>query len=510
MNNNSNNKTFGKVYLTGAGPGDPGLITVNGMQKIREADVILYDNLAGKQLLEFAKPGAELVYVGKEPGNHSFSQEKIIELLIQKAKTAGKIVRLKGGDPLIFGRGSEEAIALKEAGIDFEIIPGVTAGIAAAAYAGIPLTHRSLVTQCVFITGHETPDKDESQVDWGRLALLKNANLVVYMGVAQIGSVAEILIKKGMSPDTDTAIIENATMPSQKAHYCRLSELADKIYDFNVKPPVIFIIGPSVRLRGDMCWLTGKPLFGKRIVITRAKDQAADTFYKLKVLGANPIQFPVIKTEKLKLNRTLKNTFKLKFDWVIFSSENGVRFFFEQMKEEKLDPRIFGNTRIAVIGSGTAALLAEYNMFADFVPTEFTSEALINEMSKKKLIKGSGILRIKGDFEKDQLIEKVNEYGGIAETLEVYKVLPDSPGLEVINDIRNYSAHAFLFTSMSTVNNFFKIVGESYAREMLNKSAVIAIGPVTATALREKFVNNIIISEIHTIDGMIDELLKVF
>lgn len=508
--NNNNNKSRGKVYLTGAGPGDPGLITVNGMQKISEADVILFDNLASRQLLEFAKPGAELVYVGKEAGNHSMAQEKIIDLLIEKAKTHSKVVRLKGGDPLIFGRGSEEAIALKEAGIDFEIIPGVTAGIAAAAYAGIPLTHRSLVTQCVFITGHETPDKDESQVDWAKLALLKNANLVVYMGVAQIGSVAEILIKKGMNPDTDTAIIENATLPGQKAYYCKLSELADKIYDFNVKPPVIFIIGPTVKLKDDMCWLSGKPLFGKRIVITRAKDQASDIFYKLKVLGANPIQFPVIRTEKSKLARPLKDIFKLKFDWIIFSSENGVKYLFEHMKEEKLDPRAFGSTKIAVIGSGTAATLAEYNLIADFIPTEYTSEALINEMNKKKLIKGSGILRIKGDFERDQLIEKVNEYGGIADTLEVYKVLPDSPGIDVINDIRNYSAHAFLFMSMSTVNNFFKIVSESTAREMLNKSVVLAIGPVTATALREKFVNNIIISEIHTIDGMIDELLRVF
>lgn len=506
----NNNITKGKVYLTGAGPGDPGLITVNGMQKVQDADVILYDNLASRQLLEFAKPGAELIYVGKEAGNHSLPQEQIIELLIEKARFNKKVVRLKGGDPLIFGRGSEEAIGLKQAGIDFEIIPGVTAGIAAAAYAGIPLTHRALVTQCVFITGHETPEKEESQVDWAKLAQLKNANLVVYMGVSQIGSVAGILLKKGMNPDTDAAVIENATLPNQKTHYCKLSELSDKIYDFNVKPPVIFVIGPTVGLKEDMCWISGKPLFGRRIVITRAKDQAADIFYKLKVLGANPIQFPVIKTEKSRLKKSLKMSLKSKYDWIIFSSENGVRFLFEIMKDEKIDARIFGGSKIAAIGSGTASMLSNFNVFPDFIPTEYTSEALIDEMNLKKMINGSNILRIKGDFEKDQLTEKVIEFGGRVNTLEVYKVLPDSPPIDAVNDIRNYSAHAYLFMSMSTVNNFFKIVGENAAREMLNKAVVVAIGPVTATALKEKFVNNIIISEVHTIDGMIDELQKVF
>jgi uroporphyrinogen III methyltransferase / synthase len=506
----NNNIPKGKVYLTGAGPGDPGLITVNGMQKVQEADVILYDNLASRQLLEFAKTGAEMIYVGKEAGNHSMSQEKIIELMIEKAKIQRKVVRLKGGDPLIFGRGSEEAIALKQAGIDFEIIPGVTAGIAAAAYAGIPLTHRALVTQCVFITGNESPDKEESQVDWPKLATLKNANLVVYMGVSQITALASILLRKGMDPNTDTAIIECATLPNQKTYFCKLSELSDKIYDFNLKPPVIFIIGPTVKLNVEMNWLLKKPLFGKRIVITRAKDQAADIFYKLKVLGANPIQFPVIKTEKSSLKKSLKMHLKTKYDWIIFSSENGVRYLFDLMKDEKIDARIFAGSKIAAIGTGTASMLSNYNIFPDFVPTEYTSEALIDEMNKKKLINGSLILRIKGDFERDLLIEKVREFDGKVNTLEVYKVMPDSPCIDDINDIRNYSAHAFLFMSMSTVNNFFKIIGENAAREMLNKTVVIAIGPVTATALKEKFVNNIIISEVHTIDGMIDELHRVF
>ncbi len=502
--------TIGKVFLMGAGPGDPGLVTVIGLERIREADAILYDNQANRPLLDFAKPGAEVLFVGKEPGVPSIAQDKIAEILIEKARKGLTVVRLKGGDPLIFGRGSEEAMALKKAGVSFEIIPGVTAGIAAAAYSGIPLTHRSTITQCVFISGYETADKDESLVDWAKIATLKNASLVVYMGVAQIGAVAAVLLRKGMNPDTETAVIENASLPNQKTHYCKLSELSDKIYDFNVKPPVIFIIGPTVQLREEMVWIANKPLYGKRIVITRTRDQAADSFNRLKILGACPIQFPVVKTERMRLHKPIREIMQRSYDWIVFTNENSVRYFFEVLKDERSDSRVLGGLRIAAVGNGTVSALESCNILPDFVPSGFGADLLIDEMHKKKHIKDSRLLLVKGDQENSSVSERIAQYGGKADTLDIYKVSPDTPGIDAINDVRNFSAHAYLFTSMATVNHFFRIVGESAAKEMLNKSVVIAIGPVTATALREKEVGGIIIAEKNTIEGMIEELLKAF
>ncbi len=501
---------FGKVYLAGAGPGDLGLITINAVQALQTSDVILYDKLANPELLSFCRKDAELIYVGKQAGKHHLSQDKIIDLLIKKAKGGKNIIRLKGGDPLVFGRGSEEALALRNQGIEFEFIPGITAGAAASAYAGIPMTHRNLVTQSVFITAHETPSKKDNQVEWEHFAKMKHTNLIIYMGATMIPKIVDTLIQNGMDSNQPAAIIENGTMNNQRTLTAELSKIPQKVVEQNFKAPLIFFIGPSVSLRNDLKWFENKPFFNKRIVSTRAEDQAHTLFQKLYDNGAIVIPFKVIKTGFSNPQVNIKELFnKTNFDWIIFSSENGVRHFFELLKLQNFDARILGKTKIAVIGSGTEKRLNSFNLNADFVPQKYTSDALAKELSEIESLQGKNILRIKGDFKKDLLTIDLRKANANVQTLEVYNLMIDKPNDEIIDDLIENGADAFLFTSTSTVKHFFEIIDESKALELLNSSRTIAIGPITASALKEKNVKTIIESETHTIDGIIETLKKI-
>jgi len=503
-------KTFGKVFLTGAGPGDFGLITMNAIKALQTCDVILYDKLANPELLSFCRKDAELIYVGKQAGKHHLSQDKIIDLLIKKAKEGKDTIRLKGGDPLVFGRGSEEALALRKEGIEFEFIPGITAGAAASAYAGIPMTHRNLVTQSVFITAHETPGKKNNQVEWEHFAKMKHTNLIIYMGATMIPKIVDILIQNGMDSNQSAAIIENGTMNNQRTLTAGLSEIPQKVVEQNFKAPLIFFIGPSVSLRKGLKWFENKPFFNKRIVSTRAEDQSQTLFQKLYENGAIVIPFKVIKTIFSNPKLNIKKLFnKTHFDWIVFSSENGVRHFFALLKLQNLDARILGNTKIAAIGSGTEKKLNSFNLIADFIPQKYTSDALAKELSESESLQGQNILRIKGDFKKDLLTDDLRKAGANVQTLEVYKLMIDKPDDEIIDDLIENGADAFIFTSTSTVKHFFEIIDKYKALEMLNSSKTIAIGPITATALREKNIKTIIEAETHTIDGIIETLKKV-
>jgi uroporphyrinogen III methyltransferase/synthase len=502
---------FGKVYLAGAGPGDKSLVTLKVYELIKKCDVILFDKLANPELLKDVKETCELIFVGKSASNHILVQHEINQLLIDKAKSGKNVLRLKGGDPLMFGRGSEEALALREEDIEFEFVPGITAGIAATSYAGIPLTHRNLVTQTVFITAHESPEKTSNQVDWKRLAKMKNTNLVIYMGVSEMPKVADILLNNGMEKDAQVGIIRNATYPDQKTYTCTLSKLADTIHKQSISPPAIFIIGPTVGLRKELMWFEKRALYGKRIVATRAEDQAQSLYNLLDELGAKVIPFKVIKTEiKLIKNKIYDLMSTKSYDWIFFSSENGVRYFFKNLELQGLDARIFSETKVAVIGSSTAEHLRKYGIIADFVPSKFTSKALLEELPKKFNLNGKKVLRVKGDFNNDVLLEGLLNLGALTDTMEVYKILADSPDEDVLNDLKDNGADACMFTSMSTVNYFFDILGKDSAKKILNKSAVLSIGPVTSTALEDKKINNIIEAEVNTVQGLIDKLLAFF
>ncbi|OGU10624.1 MAG: uroporphyrinogen-III C-methyltransferase [Ignavibacteria bacterium GWB2_35_12] len=500
----------GIVYLVGAGPGDAGLITVKGLNCLKEADVVLYDHLANVFLLSECNKECEKIFVGKEDGLHHVLQEDTINILIEKANEGKKVVRLKGGDPLIFGRGSEEAIALKEAGIDFEIIPGVTAASGASAYAGIPLTHRNLITQCVFVTAHEQSDKNSPQVDWELLGKMKNTTLVIYMGVSQIQYVVEKLINVGMSGSSTAAVIENGTLNSQRTFVTSLSELYRVVQSNYIKAPSIFIISPAVEYHEQLDWFEKKPLHGKRIVCTRAEDQSQSLFKLLNEQGAEVISFSTIKTELFVPEKKIRVLLsEEKFDWLVLSSENGVRYFIELMKREGLDSRFLSGIKISAIGSGTGKKLSEFGLLPDFVPKEFTSESLVKELSESENLQGKKFLRIKGNFLNDPLTDGLASCGVKVTTYEVYKTFPAKPEKEAINNLIKNKADAFLFTSMSTVANFFNILGNDNAANLLNSSVVLAIGPVTAEELKKRGVEKVHISEIHTIDGMVEELVRI-
>ncbi|MFH1051388.1 MAG: uroporphyrinogen-III C-methyltransferase [bacterium] len=506
MIKNLNSK--GKVIIAGAGPGDTGLITVKALGYVRKCDVILYDKLANPELLSECQENCEKIFVGKEAGLHHVSQDNTISILIEKAKEGKLVLRLKGGDPLIFGRGSEEAMAMKQAGIEFEIIPGITAGAAVSSYAGIPLTHRSLVAQTIFVTAHESPDKPETQVEWELLAKMKNTVLVIYMGATMLPKIAGTLIGFGMDKDTNIALIENGTLPQQRTFISRLCEVKDDIIKYSIKPPVITLIGPTIAFRDELKWFENKPLFGKRIVATRAADQANSLYEKLRDLGAIVIPFKVIKTKLTSDIQNLRELFSLNnYEWLIFSSENGVRYFFSALESQGLDSRILNNLKIAVIGSGTASKLNTYFLKPDFVPTKFTSEDFVYDFTNQFKLKGEKILRIKGDFENDIIRDGLEKAGVDVDSFVVYDLMNDKPDENVKEDLRNNGADAFTFTSSSTVNNFFTILGEVTAKNLLLSSKVFAIGPVTEKSLKEHGIVNVFVADIHTLDGLIEKVI---
>ncbi|MDA3842889.1 MAG: uroporphyrinogen-III C-methyltransferase [Candidatus Kapabacteria bacterium] len=499
---------YGTVYIVGAGPGDPGLITVKGMEILEKVDVVLYDKLANPELLMKCAVDAEMIFVGKAAGHHYVAQEDTIQMLIDKAKSGKNVARLKGGDPYIFGRGSEEALALIEEGIRYEIVPGITAAVGATAYAGIPLTHRNMVTQCMFITAHEKPGKEESQVDWQQLAQLKNTTLVIYMGVSMIPMIVPIMIEFGADPNTPAALIENGTLPFQREVVTSLAEIPEALMTGNFKPPLIFVISPNALLSESLKPNYNKALSGKRVVATRAKDQAYSLYDALSNEGAEVVPFRVIRTELSTPGKSMFDIFSDNdYDWMLFSSENGVRYFFELLRLQNGDARIIGKTKIAVIGSGTERSLKKFGLRADFVPSKYTSASLLEELAISYGFSATKVLRIKGDFKKDMLTDGMRDMGINTDTLEVYKLLRDKPEDNIIEELKSSGADAYMFTSVSTVNNFFEILGDREARRMLTESLTIAIGPVTGAALREKEVQDVVESPVHTIDGMI-KILK--
>jgi len=500
-----------KVYIVGAGPGDPFLITLRGFETLCKAEVILYDRLVNPLLLQYAKPNAEKIFVGKEPGKQKFSQDVINELLLKYASEGKNVVRLKGGDPYIFGRGSEEALFLKENGIDFEVIPGVTSALGASAYAGIPLTHRALITGVLFLTAHEDPTKSESQIDFKSIAQLKNITIAIYMGAGRLRSVVESLIANGFDKDAESAIVVEATTPRQRSFAATLCELPDLAEKTNLHPPLLTIISPSSRFQNQLNWFERNPLFGKKIITTRALDQSDSLFEKLIFEGAEVVPFQTFSTEQVSLSKSdFLELANKHFDWFVFTSQNGVRYFFSQLFENDFDSRFFGNSKIAVIGEKTAQEVRKYGLIPDFVPSKFNSNALIEEFTQKYNISQLNIIRIKGNFVKDPIGEFLASKAHRYENLIVYRINKINPSEDEKSKIINADADAIIFTASSIVDNFFEIFGETIARKMLEKIKVFAIGPMTAESLESKGIMNIYVAGKHTIEGIIDLMKQVF
>lgn len=501
----------GKVYLVGAGPGDPGLITVKGKEIIGQADLIVYDYLANKRLLGYAKEGTEIIYAGKKGGNHTLSQDKINDLIVTKAKEGKVIVRLKGGDPFIFGRGGEEAVELADAGIPFEIIPGVTAAIACPAYAGIPLTHREYTSTVAFITGHEDPTKYDSSIAWDKIST-GAGTLVFLMGMANLPEIVEKLKKNGRDPQTPVALIRWGTRPDQKTIIGTLNDILDKARKNVLAPPVIIVVGEVIRVRKRLNWFEGKPLFGKKIIVTRAREQASDFVELLNLYGAEPIEFPTIQVippaSWEDLDRSIDGI--REFDWIIFTSVNGVRFFFERLSK-KGDLRLLYGISVCAIGPQTAIELKRFGLNPDLIPNEYRAEAIIKEMGKED-ITGKKILLPRAEKAREILPEELSRMGAKVKVVTTYKTIKPKNNLDMVKGLlKNREISVITFTSSSTVKNFFEMFkGGEEIKELIDGTAIACIGPITAKTAEDLGIRTDIMPLRYTIPDLTEAIVEHF
>jgi uroporphyrinogen III methyltransferase/synthase len=506
----SKNKS-GFVYLVGAGPGDPGLITVRGRDSIVSADVVIYDYLANMSLLQYASPDAELIYAGKVGGAHNREQWQINELLVNKAQAGNIVVRLKGGDPFIFGRGGEECEALVEAGIPFEIVPGITSGIAAPAYAGIPLTHREYTTSVAFVTGHESSGKEASEIDWDRLSL-GSGTLVFYMGMKNLPHIADNLLARGRSPETPVALIRWGTRPEQEVLIGTLADIAAKARKTAFKPPAITVIGEVVNLREKLRWFDNRPLFGKGVMITRASDRAGEFSGILTELGARVFECPTISIippdNYAELDQAVGTLER--FDWIIFTSYNAVKYFFRRLHAFKLDSRAISSRLVCSVGPKTAAALACYGVRADLLPADYKAEGVVEAFSSLD-VTGKKALFPRADRARDIIPNGLRQLGMEVESPIAYRnVIPEELPRETIQALEDNRIHCAVFTSSSTIENLASMVGENRLLHLLEGVAIAAIGPITARSCRELGLRVDIEPSEHTIDALAEEIVNYF
>jgi uroporphyrinogen III methyltransferase / synthase len=506
----------GTVYLIGAGPGDPKLITVRGMECIAKADAVVYDRLANPRLLKHMKPGAERIYVGKLPDRHTLQQEEINQLLVDLALQGKTVARLKGGDPSIFGRVGEEAELLAENGVAFEIVPGITSAISVPAYAGIPVTHRDFTSSLAIITGHEDPAKTESSHDWSKLATATGTSIFL-MGVANLEYIRDQLVKHGRSPETPVALIRWGTRVEQETLTGTLETIVAKVKEANFQSPAIIIVGEVVKLRDTLSWYEKKPLFGKRVLVTRARSQASDLADRIDELGGEAVEFPVIRLRQPESPETLAALDAAlgrleEFDWVLFTSPNGVSFFFERLKQLQVDVRSMHKARVASVGPKTAELLADRGIMSVKLPVKFQGEGLL-ETILPELKPGQKALLPRADIARDYLPVKLKELGLDVAEVDVYEsVVGEDLAEDVVELLRSGGIHVTTFTSSSTVTNLFEILkkyGIDDPAELLNRTTVVCIGPLTAETAVKQGLNVDAMSQEATIDSLVRTLTEL-
>ena len=501
----------GMVYLIGAGPGAPGLITLKAIECIKEADVVVYDYLANKKFLEYARKGAEIIYVGKIGGAHTLPQDEINKLIIKKAQKGKIIARLKGGDPFIFGRGGEEAEEIIQAGIDYEVVPGVTAGVAAAAYAGIPLTHRDFTTTVAFITGHEDPMKDESNICWDKIST-GIGTLVFYMGIGNLEPNMKKLMENGRSPDTPVALIRWGTTSNQETIIGTIKDIAEKAKQANFKAPAITVVGDVVSLMDKLRWFDKRPLFGKKIIVTRSREQASDFSVLLEKYGAEPIEFPTIETVPPKdwkeVDRTIKNLSK--YDWAIFTSVNGVKYLIERLKKQGKDIREFKGIKICAIGPATAKAIEDLGIRVDLLPKEYRAEAIIAGLGKNK-IKGKSFLLPRALKAREVLPEEIKRLGGKIDVVAAYRTIKPKEKTDGMRKmLQQKEIDVITFTSSSTVENFVSMFQKGEAPGLLEGITVACIGPITKDTASVLGIKTDIMPEKYTIPALTDAIGEYF
>lgn len=499
----------GKVYLIGAGPGDPGLLGLKAKECLETADAVVYDRLADPRIIEFCRKDAEMIYVGKASANHTMRQPDINKLLVKLAAEGKTVARLKGGDPFVFGRGGEEAIELLEAGLPFEFVPGVTSAIAVAEYAGIPVTHRHVATSFAVITGHEDPTKGESTINWKGLATAVDT-LVFLMGVENIERISSQLIANGRSADCPAAVIRWGTRPEQRTLITTVGKAAADVKATGMKPPAIFLVGEVVKLREQLQWFDNKPLFGKTVVVTRARAQASALTKKLEAQGARVLEVPAIKivppADFAPLDKAITeiNTYK----WLILTSVNGVEYFFDRLLAAGKDARALCGVKIAAIGSATAEALKGYGITADLIPSAYKAEELADALAEDTKA-GDKLLLARAKIARNVLPERLRALGAQVDVVTAYETVADCQNKEeLLEALESGEASLVTFTSSSTVTNLLEVLGDK--KDLLNKVALAAIGPVTAETLEKNGLKPAVSAAEYTIDGLMTAIEEYY
>ena len=509
------------VYLVGAGPGDPGLLTLRAKELLEAADCVVYDYLASDACMRFANPKAEQIFVGKKGFSAHVTQDEINACLVEVAKRYedGKVVRLKGGDPYVFGRGGEEALVLAAEGIPFEVVPGVTAAVAACAYAGIPVTHRTVSSSVALVTGHETPDKDAPVIDWNHLAQGVDT-LCFYMGIRDLPQIVERLVAGGRSPETPVALVHWGTRPEQETLTATLATVVEEVEKANFQAPAIIVVGDVVGLRNSLQWFENRPLFGKRFVVTRTREQASSLVGALESLGANVVEFPTIEVVPRSLNEEIaaKLAALSEYDWVVFTSANGVEASFNLLNEAGLDARAFATCKVASIGPATTNTLRAHGLVADLVPPRYVAESVAEALLEAGVAQGSKLCILRASAARDVLPELLEEAGATVDVVHVYDTVApqeSEQAAEVIQLLRDGAIDAVTFSASSTVRNFFKLVeGELAEGEtvpaLMQDVAAISIGTITSNTIKDLGLEVAAEADPFTIPGLVQAALDYF
>lgn len=500
------NTITGKVFLVGAGPGDPGLLTVRGRECLERADVVLYDALSNEVLTEYA-PNAEKIFAGKSPDRHMLLQEEINRLLVDLARQGKRVVRLKGGDPFVFGRGGEEALALAERGIPYEVVPGVTAGIAAPAYAGIPVTHRGLSTSCLFITGHDEHLLDEDEIDFARIAA--QGTLCFFMGVKNLPALVRQVIALGRAPDTPAAVIAWGTLPKQRTIVATLETLEDVCAREQPAPPALVVIGDVVRLHDRLSWFESRPLFGRRIVVTRARTQAGELVRHLHELGADVFEFPTIEIEPAPAAEPFG--YIGSYHWVVLTSVNGVDMLFERLEDLGQDARDLSGVKLCAIGSATAEAVRKRFLTVDLMPEKYVAEDLLDALIRREgAIEGKRFLLPRADIARGFLPEELRKRGAEVTELVAYRTVAPKTSEDLAGQLAAYRPDLVTFTSSSTARNFAEILGAARLNAVALTARFAAIGPITSRTASDLGMPVTVEPDVHDIPHFVEAIVQAF
>ena len=504
-------ETQGKVYLVGAGPGDPGLITLKGRECIEQADVVVYDYLAAPELLGYAAEDAEMIYVGKKGGDHTLAQDGINALLVEKASQGLVVARLKGGDPFIFGRGGEEVEVLVAAGIAFEVVPGVTSAVAAPAYAGIPLTHRKFTSTVAFVTGHEDPQKESSNIDWPSLAS-GIGTLVFFMGVKNLAHITTQLMQHGMAKDKPAALVGWGTTPRQRTLTGTVATINGVAEKAGMKPPALIVIGDVVGLRERMQWFERRPLLGKQIVVTRARKQASGFLKMLSDAGAECLECPTIEVKPPQSWDALDEAIRriLDYEWLVFTSVNGVNFFFKRLFDAGQDSRALQSGQVAAIGPATAQRLMDFGIRCDLIPENYRAESVVTAFEGIS-IAGKKVLLPRAKEARSILPEALTRMGALVDEVTAYvTVIADHNAKTMLARLENGEIDCLTFTSSSTVRNFKLLLPPDKFDGLIKKTMVACIGPITAETAESLGFDVDIVAREYTIPGLYAAIVDHF